>query len=65
MRGGGWRVVRLRDRALHCQNRPDAANNAASKKKHFLRQGCSQSEFQVTIFFSCSAECGEDFGDKT
>ena len=31
-----------------------------------FRQGCSQSEFQVTNFFSCSEECvwGEVFGDK-
>ena len=29
-----------------------------------VRRGCSQSERQVTKFFSCSEECGEVFGDK-
>ena len=29
----------------------------------YLRRGYSQSEFQVTNFFSCSEECGEVFGD--
>ena len=40
--------------ALHdkCRNNPD------------VRRGCSQSEFQVTNFFSCSEECGEVLGDK-
>ena len=27
-------------------------------------QGCSQSEFQLTNFFSCTEECGEVFGEK-
>ena len=29
-----------------------------------VRRGCSQSELQVTNFFSWSEECGEVFGDK-
>ena len=32
--------------------------------RDFVRGGCSQSEFQVTHFFSCSEEFSEVFGDK-
>ena len=32
--------------------------------RSFVRRGCSQSEFLVTNFFTCSGECGEVFTDK-
>ena len=35
----------------------------AKIENDFFRRGCSQSELQVTNFFSCSDGCSEGFGD--
>ena len=57
-------LLRLFFREL--QTRPNSrlpARDAAQTLRK-IRRGCSQSEFQVINFFSCSEECGEVFGDK-
>ena len=54
----------MHTQALFCKLRTETTYPNSHPLVEDIRRGCSQSEFQVTNFFSCSEGCGEVHGDK-